>query len=140
MDREQAMRWYRSLYRIRRVEEVIVTIHPTDKIQSPTHLSMGQEVVSVGVCEALRPDDVVFGTYRSHACYLAKDGDLKRMMAELRRTAEGGYEVVDSEQTLERVRGVLQDDAQRTNLAGCVAGRSAGTPHHQGAGALFTAP
>jgi TPP-dependent pyruvate/acetoin dehydrogenase alpha subunit len=35
------------------------------------------------VCEALRPSDVVFGTYRSHALYLAKGGDLKAMIAEL---------------------------------------------------------
>ena len=74
---------YRSLYRIRRTEEEIARIYPTDKIKSPVHLSIGQEAVSVGVCEALRPEDVVFGTYRSHAFYLAKGGDLKKMMAEL---------------------------------------------------------
>jgi TPP-dependent pyruvate/acetoin dehydrogenase alpha subunit len=76
-------RFYRSLYRIRRVEEEIARVYPSDKIKSPVHLSIGQEAVSVGVCEALRPDDVVFGTYRSHAYYLAKGGDLKKMMAEL---------------------------------------------------------
>ncbi len=82
-------RFYRSLYRIRRAEEEIARIYPTDKIKSPTHLSIGQEAVAVGVCEALQPQDVVFGTYRSHACYLAKGGDLKRMMAELYGKAAG---------------------------------------------------
>jgi TPP-dependent pyruvate/acetoin dehydrogenase alpha subunit len=76
-------RLYRSLYRIRRVEEEIARVYPSDKIKSPVHLSIGQEAVSVGVCEALRPQDVVFGTYRSHAYYLAKGGDLKKMIAEL---------------------------------------------------------
>lgn len=76
-------RLYRSLFRIRRVEEEIARVYPTDKVKSPVHLSIGQEAVSVGVCEALRPDDVVFGTYRSHAYYLAKGGDLKKMIAEL---------------------------------------------------------
>lgn len=76
-------RFYKSLYRIRRVEEEIARVYPTDKIKSPVHLSIGQEAVAVGVCEALRPDDVVFGTYRSHASYLAKGGDLKKMIAEL---------------------------------------------------------
>jgi TPP-dependent pyruvate/acetoin dehydrogenase alpha subunit len=80
MDNE---RFYRSLYKIRRVEEEIVRIYPTDKIKSPVHLSIGQEAVSVGVCEALTPSDVVFGTYRSHALYLAKGGDMNRMIAEL---------------------------------------------------------
>lgn len=76
-------RFYRSLYRIRRVEEEVARIYPTDKIKSPVHLSIGQEAVSVGACEALRHDDVVFGTYRGHALYLAKGGDLKKMIAEL---------------------------------------------------------
>ncbi len=74
---------YRSVYRIRRVEEEVARIYPTDKIKSPVHLSIGQEAVSVGVCEALRPEDVVFGTYRGHALYLAKGGDLRKMIAEL---------------------------------------------------------
>jgi TPP-dependent pyruvate/acetoin dehydrogenase alpha subunit len=74
---------FQSLYRIRRVEEEIARIYPSDKIKSPVHLSIGQESVAVGVCEALRPDDVVFGSYRSHAYYLAKGGDLKKMFAEL---------------------------------------------------------
>ncbi|PIY46046.1 MAG: acetoin dehydrogenase [Armatimonadetes bacterium CG_4_10_14_0_8_um_filter_66_14] len=82
-------RFYRSLYRIRRVEEEIARIYPTDKIKSPIHLSIGQEAVSVGICEALQPEDVVFGTYRSHALYLAKGGDLKRMLAELYGKATG---------------------------------------------------
>src|SRR6185503_9406083 len=82
-------RFYRALYRIRRVEEEIAAVYPTDKIKSPVHLSIGQEAVCVGVCEALRADDVVFGTYRGHALYLAKGGDLKSMIAELYGRATG---------------------------------------------------
>jgi TPP-dependent pyruvate/acetoin dehydrogenase alpha subunit len=76
-------RFYQSLYRIRRVEEEIARVYPSDKIKSPVHLSIGQEAVAVGVCEALRPQDVTFISYRSHATYLAKGGDLKAMIAEL---------------------------------------------------------
>lgn len=47
------------------------------------HLSIGQEAVAVGVCDALRKDDVVFATYRSHAFYIAKGGRLDAMFAEL---------------------------------------------------------
>lgn len=82
-------RIYRSLYRIRRVEEEIARVYPTDVIKSPVHLSIGQESVSVGLCEALRPDDAAFGTYRSHALYLAKGGDLRAMIAELYGKATG---------------------------------------------------
>lgn len=76
-------KFYRALYRIRRTDEEIAKVYPTDKIKSPVHLSIGQEAVSVGVCEALQPCDIVSGTYRSHALYLAKGGDLKKMIAEL---------------------------------------------------------
>ena len=58
---------YRTLYRIRRVEEEIARVYPQDKIKSPVHLSIGQEAISVAVCEALAPHDIVFGTYRGHA-------------------------------------------------------------------------
>ena len=65
-------RLYRALYRIRRVEEEVARVYPSDRIKSPVHLSIGQEAVSVGVCAALEPCDVVFGTYRGHALYLAR--------------------------------------------------------------------
>jgi TPP-dependent pyruvate/acetoin dehydrogenase alpha subunit len=60
MDKDTYERFYRSLYRIRHVEEEIARIYPSDKIKSPVHLSIGQEAISVGACEALRPDDEVF--------------------------------------------------------------------------------
>ena len=72
-----------STCRIRRVEERVAEIYPTDKIRSPVHLSIGQEAVSVGACDMLQSEDVVFGTYRGHAMYLARGGDLKQMIAEL---------------------------------------------------------
>jgi TPP-dependent pyruvate/acetoin dehydrogenase alpha subunit len=89
LDTQLVQRLYRSLYRIRRVEEEIIRLYPSDKIKSPVHLSIGQESVAVGLCAALRPDDVVFGTYRGHALYLAKGGDLPRMMAELYGKVDG---------------------------------------------------
>jgi pyruvate dehydrogenase E1 component alpha subunit len=74
--------FYKAL-RIRLVEERIIELYPSDKIQSPVHLSIGQEAVAVGACQPLRPTDVLFGSYRSHAFYLAKGGDLRGMFAEL---------------------------------------------------------
>lgn len=76
-------RLYCKLKLIRRSEEEIARIYPSDKIRSPVHLSIGQEAVAVGVCDPLRPDDVVSGTYRSHAAYIAKGGDLPALFAEL---------------------------------------------------------
>ena len=75
--------------RIRLFEERIIELYPSDKIQSPVHLSIGQEAVAVGICQSLRPTDWLFGTYRSHAYYLAKGGDMRSMMAELYGKATG---------------------------------------------------
>jgi pyruvate dehydrogenase E1 component alpha subunit len=80
---DELARIYRSLRYIRHVEEEVARIYPSDKIKSPVHLSIGQEAVAVGICDVLRPDDVVSGTYRGHAVYLAKGGDVNALMAEL---------------------------------------------------------
>lgn len=58
-------------------------IYPSDKIQSPVHLSIGQEAVAAGVCKALRTGDRIYGTYRGHGIYIAKGGDLDKFFAEL---------------------------------------------------------
>lgn len=86
---QEVARIYAALYLVRRTEEEVARIYPSDKIKSPVHLSIGQEAVAVGVCDALNPDDVVSGTYRGHATYLAKGGDLDAMMAELYGKATG---------------------------------------------------
>jgi pyruvate dehydrogenase E1 component alpha subunit len=76
-------RIYRKLQLIRRAEEEVARIYPSDKIKSPVHLSIGQEAVTVGVCYALRDDDVVSATYRSHAAYIARGGELPALFAEM---------------------------------------------------------
>jgi TPP-dependent pyruvate/acetoin dehydrogenase alpha subunit len=80
---------YRTLFRIRRVEEEIARIYPSDKLKSPVHLSIGQEAVAAAMCSPLTREDTVFCTYRSHAAYLAKGGDLKQMLAEMYGKATG---------------------------------------------------
>ena len=82
-------RLFQSMLLIRRVEEELVRLYPSDKIKSPVHLSIGQESVSASICDHLNTEDVAFGTYRGHALYLAKGGDLKRMMAELYGKVDG---------------------------------------------------
>ncbi len=82
-------RLYRQLKRVRRVEEEVARLYPSDVIKSPVHLSIGQEAASVGVCDVLERRDAVGATYRGHAAYLAKGGDLKALMAELFGKATG---------------------------------------------------
>lgn len=78
---------YKDLFyqamRIRLVEEKIIELYPSDLIQSPVHLSIGQEAAAVGVCANLNLDDWVFINYRGHAFYLAKGGPMPEFFAEL---------------------------------------------------------
>ncbi|SMH56147.1 thiamine pyrophosphate-dependent dehydrogenase E1 component subunit alpha [Azospirillum agricola] len=80
---EHHRRLYRTLRLIRVVEEEVARVYPTDVIKSPVHLSIGQEFIAAGVCDALEPGDHVSITYRGHAAYLAKGGDLNAMIAEM---------------------------------------------------------
>jgi pyruvate dehydrogenase E1 component alpha subunit len=75
--------------RIRLVEEKIIELYPSDLIQSPVHLSIGQESVAVGICANLNPEDWVFINYRGHAFYLAKGGPLPQFFAELMGRIDG---------------------------------------------------
>lgn len=74
---------YRKMLKIRLAESRVAEVYPTDRIQSPVHLSLGQEAIAAGVCHALRRDDHIYGTYRGHGIFIAKGGDLKKAFAEL---------------------------------------------------------
>ncbi|MDB2411909.1 thiamine pyrophosphate-dependent dehydrogenase E1 component subunit alpha [Litoricolaceae bacterium] len=79
----------RECLRVRLVEYRIVELYPSDLIQSPVHLSVGQEAVAVGVCASLMDADKVFINYRGHAFYLARGGCLKAFFSELMGRQDG---------------------------------------------------
>ena len=72
-----------QLMRIRMIEEAIAARYHEQKMRCPVHLSIGQEAIAVGVCSQLAPADYALSGHRAHAHYLAKGGDLKRMLAEI---------------------------------------------------------
>lgn len=74
---------YRSMLRIRRTEEALAARYREQAMRCPMHLCIGQEAIAAGVCHALSPSDRVFSNHRAHGHYLAKGGDLRRMLAEL---------------------------------------------------------
>jgi TPP-dependent pyruvate/acetoin dehydrogenase alpha subunit len=76
-------RLYKMMYLCRHVEERIAQETIKGNIRLPIHLSIGQEFISAGICMAIDPNDVVFGTYRGHALYLAKGGNLNKLVAEI---------------------------------------------------------
>lgn len=74
---------YKKMFLIRTAEQEIANLYLREKIMSFVHFYVGQEAVAVGVCDALETADKVLGNHRSHGHYLAKGGDLKRMICEL---------------------------------------------------------
>ena len=80
---------YKKIYLIRRSEQAIIENYGHDEMKTPMHMSMGEEAIVAGVCQALREDDQVFGTYRSHGLYLAKTGETDKFFAELYGKASG---------------------------------------------------
>lgn len=82
---------YIAMKRIRMIEEAIASNYNNDvrEMHTPIHLYNGQEAVAVGVCSELRKEDVIFSNHRCHGHYLAKGGDLNKMMAELHNRKTG---------------------------------------------------
>ncbi|MSP67039.1 MAG: thiamine pyrophosphate-dependent dehydrogenase E1 component subunit alpha [Alphaproteobacteria bacterium] len=86
---ERLKELYALMWRIRLFEEAANAAFDSEPAFSVLHMCCGQEAVEVGVCAALRPDDLVFGNHRSHGHLLAKGGDLNTTMAELFGRATG---------------------------------------------------
>lgn len=80
---------YRVLSLIRHAELKIVEVYEQDIMQTPVHLSIGQESVATAVCAHLNKDDLALGTHRGHALYLAKGGNLMKFFAELLGRVDG---------------------------------------------------
>ena len=80
---------YRRMLFIRRFEEYIERLYMTDIMKTPVHLSIGQEASAVGVCSLLEPEEVIWTNYRAHAHYIAKGGNVQRLVNELHNRATG---------------------------------------------------
>lgn len=112
LNRETAARLYQCMLKIRLTEQKIAEIYPSDKIQSPIHLCVGQEAVSAGVAQALEREDHIYGSYRGHGIYLARGGGLKELFAEL-YGKETGY--------AKGKGGSMHAAAPEVGLMGCTA-------------------
>ena len=80
---DQLLGWYRSMYQIRRLEELAAKAYSQKKILGFCHLYIGQEAVAVGANAALRPSDVMVTAYRDHGQVLARGASPRAVMAEL---------------------------------------------------------
>jgi pyruvate dehydrogenase E1 component alpha subunit len=83
LSQAQQLETYRRMQRIRQFEEAGTKLYKAGKIPGAYHASIGQEGAIVGACMALRDDDYITGTHRSHGHPIGKGAKLDALMAEL---------------------------------------------------------
>lgn len=74
---------YLRMLRIRGFEEAVTRLITEGEVAGAAHSSVGQEAAIVGACMALRNDDYMSGTHRSHGHPIGKGAHLNALMAEI---------------------------------------------------------
>jgi len=82
-EHELGLALFRTLVFIRRFEETVQTLFSRGVVYGSTHLCIGQEAVSVGVCGEVQDKDMVAATYRGHGHSLALGVDPGSLLSEL---------------------------------------------------------
>jgi pyruvate dehydrogenase E1 component alpha subunit/2-oxoisovalerate dehydrogenase E1 component len=89
LDRPHLLHLFQAMRRIRAFEGKCAELYQAQKIRGFLHLYDGEEAVSVGVMQALRPEDAVVATYREHGQALARGVPMTAIMAEMYGKLEG---------------------------------------------------
>src|SRR6185437_11153952 len=89
LDHAHARHLLVAMLRIRRFEEKCFELYQSEKIRGFMHLYDGEEAVSVGVIEALQPQDAIVATYREHGQALARGISMNALMAEMYGKQDG---------------------------------------------------
>ena len=74
---------FEEMLRIRMVETALSSLYSEQEMRCPMHLCVGQEAIAVGIANNLMTIDVMFSNHRAHGHYLAKGGNLIKLVAEL---------------------------------------------------------
>jgi pyruvate dehydrogenase E1 component alpha subunit len=74
---------YRTMLKIRMVEEKLMEVFASGEIPGFIHVCIGQEAAPAAICSHLKKSDYIASTHRGHGHALAKGMDLKPFMAEL---------------------------------------------------------
>jgi pyruvate dehydrogenase E1 component alpha subunit len=80
---DAAREWLRTMVLIRRFEERAGEMYAKAKVGGFLHLAIGEEATIVGAVRAMRDEDFLISTYRSHGHALSRGADPRRVMAEL---------------------------------------------------------
>jgi acetoin:2,6-dichlorophenolindophenol oxidoreductase subunit alpha len=88
-NKERALLALRRMMMIRAFEERTQKLIDRGDVIGVMHSSAGQEAACVGACMALRDDDYITGTHRSHGHPIAKGSKVDRLVAELMGRSTG---------------------------------------------------
>jgi pyruvate dehydrogenase E1 component alpha subunit len=86
---ERAREWLQTMTLIRRFEERAGEMYARAKVGGFLHLSIGEEATIVGSARALREEDYLISTYRSHGHALVRGTPPENVMAELFGRVDG---------------------------------------------------
>ncbi|MGZ4292720.1 MAG: thiamine pyrophosphate-dependent dehydrogenase E1 component subunit alpha [Solirubrobacteraceae bacterium] len=135
-----------TMWRIRRFDERMATLHQRLLVHGLIHLSIGSEGVAAAVCRQLRDDDEIYSGHRAHGHVLAKGAPMDRVMAELMgrsaglcRGLGGSMHLVDVEHGVMGATGVVGGNlpmAAGGALAAKIRGRDQATVVFFGDGAV----
>jgi pyruvate dehydrogenase E1 component alpha subunit len=88
-DPDVAREWLSTMTLIRRFEERAGEMYARAKVGGFLHLAIGEEATIVGAVRALRTEDYLISTYRSHGHALVRGTPPERVMAELFGRVDG---------------------------------------------------
>lgn len=86
---ERLLEAFATMVLIRRYEEHLYQLFLQGLVPGTLHQCQGQEAVAVGVCSALRRDDLVYSTHRPVGHLIAKGASLEAITAEIWGKATG---------------------------------------------------
>jgi pyruvate dehydrogenase E1 component alpha subunit len=144
-DPDVAREWLEAMMLIRRFEERAGEMYAKAKVGGFLHLAIGEEATIVGAVRAMRDEDYLISTYRSHGHALSRGTDPKRVMAELfgredgvsrgrggsmhmfdlERRFMGGYGIVGGNLPLAAGMGLAADYKGTEEVTVCVFGDGA---------------
>src|SRR5438067_10574453 len=86
---EVAREWLQTMMLIRRFEERAGEMYARAKVGGFLHLSIGEDATIVGSASALRDEDYLISTYRSHGHALVRGTQPENVLAELFGRVDG---------------------------------------------------
>src|SRR5436305_7030591 len=84
-----AREWLEAMLLIRRFEERAGEMYAKAKVGGFLHLAIGEEATIIGAARAMRDQDYLVSTYRSHGHALARGTSPDAVMAELFGRVDG---------------------------------------------------